>query len=92
MPLPIVLALAYLVVNLALTIWIERDRAAGHEPSSGWVALSATLRWGPALAGLIYLEAVAGDWAFFLFVIAFFAIGFYLMDGLLGYPSDRPKR
>jgi hypothetical protein len=92
MPLPIVLTFAYLVVNLALMIWIERGRAGGHEPSSGLAGLSGALRWGPPLAGLVYLEAVAGDWVFFLFVIVFFAFAFYLLDSLLGYPSDRPKR
>jgi hypothetical protein len=92
MPLPILLTLAYLVVNLALTIWIERGRAVGHEPSRGLATLSAMLRWGPPLAGLLYLEAVAGDWVFFGFVIVFFAFAFYLLDSLLGYPSDRPRR
>lgn len=92
MPVPIVLTVAYLIVNFALMIWIERDRAASREPSSRLIALSVALRWGPPLAGLIYLEAVAGDWVFFMFVIVFFAFAFYLLDSLLGYPSDRPKR
>ncbi len=92
MPLPILMALTYLVVNFALMVWIERGRAAGRQPSSALAAVSATLRWGPPLAGLIYLEAVAGDWAFFVFVIAFFAFAFFTLDGLLGYPNDRPKR
>ncbi len=92
MPLPVLLALTYLVVNFALMIWIEHGRAAGRQPSGALTTLSAALRWGPPLAGLLYLEAVAGDWMFFGFVLAFFAFAFFTLDGLLGYPNDRPKR
>ena len=45
--------------------------------------LSTALRWGPPLAGVVYLEAVAGDWLFLVFVLAFFAGAFWLLDGLM---------
>ena len=92
MPLPFVLAITYLAVNLALTIWIEREREAGRPPPRWLVMLSAGLRWGPPIAGLIYVETAAGDWVFFLFVLAFFALSFWLMGRALNFPSDPPKR
>lgn len=92
MPLPILLTLAYLAVNLAITVWVERHRAAGRPPPRGLTALSATLRWGPPLLGLVYLEVVAQDWLFVIFVVAFFALAFWLLDGLLNYPADPPGR
>jgi hypothetical protein len=92
MPLPILLALTYLLVNLALTIWIEREREAGRVPPGGIVTLSTVLRWGPPIAGFIYVETVAGDWLFFIFVLSFFALAFYLLDRALNFPSDPPKR
>ena len=85
MPLPIALTLAYLAVNLALTVWLERERAAGRRPSRRLTIISNALRYGPPLAGAIYLVAIAGDWPFILFVLAFFAGAFWLMDGLLAY-------
>ena len=85
MPLPIALTLAYLAVNLALTVWLERERDAGRRPAPRLTLLSSVLRYGPPLAGAIYLVAIAGDWPFILFVLAFFAGAFWLMDGLLAY-------
>jgi hypothetical protein len=92
MPLPVILTIAYLAVNLALTVPIERDRAAGRTPPRELSAVSAALRWGPPLAGVIYLEFVAGDWLFVAFVVAFFGLAFWLLDGLLNYPADPPRR
>jgi hypothetical protein len=85
MDLPIALTLAYLAVNLALTVWLERERAAGRRPARRLALSSNVLRYGPPLAGAIYLVAIAGDWPFILFVLAFFAGAFWLMDGLLAY-------
>ena len=92
MPLPVILTIAYLAVNLVLMVWIERDRAMGRTPPRRLAALSTTLRWGPPLLGVIYLEIVAGDWLFLAFVVAFFGMAFWLLDGLLNYPADPPKR
>lgn len=91
MPLPVTLAATYLAVNLVLTVWIVREETAGREPATWLVALSRTLRYGPPLAGLIYLVTRAGDWPFVLFVATFFAGAFWLLDGLLNYPTRPPK-
>lgn len=96
MPLPIAYAIAYLVGNLALTIWIERERERGREPVTGLAATSRVLRYGPPLAGVVYLEVIAEDWLFFTFIVAFFALSFWLLGGLLNFPSrprkDEPRR
>lgn len=91
MPLPVTLAVAYFAVNLAFTIWIVRDETAGRTPPGPLVATSRTLRYGPPLIGLVYLVTRAGDWPFVLFVAAFFAGAFWLLDGLLNYPTRPPK-
>jgi hypothetical protein len=90
MPLMIGLTAAYLVVNLALMVWLERERAAGRAPARRVAASSNLLRYGPPLLGAGYLVTLAGDWPFFLFVLGFFALSFWLMDGLLAInPSAR---
>jgi hypothetical protein len=83
MNLPIALALAYLAINLAVMLWVELERSRGRGPSRGVSAASIALRFGPPLLGVIYLELIAGDWLFLVFVLAFFAASFWLMDGLL---------
>jgi len=83
MNLPIALTIAYLAINLAMMLWLERERSSGRRPSRGVSGLSNALRFGPPLLGVIYLELIAGDWLFLVFVAAFFAASFWLMDGLL---------
>jgi hypothetical protein len=87
MPLPIALALAYLAINLALTVWLERERAHGRTPARALSVFSTAVRWGPPLVGALYLVTIAGDWLFVLFVAAFFGGAFLLMDGLLAYTT-----
>jgi hypothetical protein len=87
MPMPVLLALGYLVVNLAFTIWLERERAQGRRPARLVTTLAWTLRYGPPLLGAAYLVAIAGDWLFVGFVIVFFAAAFWLMNGLLAYTN-----
>jgi len=90
---PLTLTLAYLALNLAVMIWLERDRAQGRLPSRRVSAMSSTLRYGPPLVGAVYLVTIAGDWLFVLFVLAFFAGAFWLMDGLLStIPSGSSER
>lgn len=91
MPLPVVLAATYLVINLALTVWIVREDARGRAPSEWLVSGSLLLRYVPPLLGVIYLVTRAGDWPFVLFVLFFFALAFFLLDGLLNYPTRPPK-
>jgi len=91
MPLPVTLAATYFAVNLAITIWLVREETGGRAPTEWLVALSRTLRYGPPLAGLGYLVTRAGDWPFFLFVAFFFATAWWLLDGLLNYPTRPPK-
>ena len=91
MPLPVTLAATYFAVNLVITIWVVREETGGRVPSTRLLAFSRTLRYGPPLAGLIYLVTRAGDWPFVLFVAAFFAGAFWLLDGLLNYPTRPPK-
>ena len=91
MPLPVTLAATYFAVNLAITIWLVREETGGRASSEWLVALSRTLRYGPPLAGLAYLVTRAGDWPFFLFVAVFFAPAWWLLDGLLNYPTRPPK-
>ena len=90
--LPFALAATYLIVNLALVVWIAREEIGGRTPS-GWLWIVAKLvRWVPPLVGVFYLVTIAGDWPFFLFVAAFFVSAFWLLNGLLNFPSGRPKR
>jgi hypothetical protein len=86
----LVLTIAYLAINLALIVWIERERA--HEREISWQLglLAATLRYAPPLAGVIYLLTISGDWVFALFVVAFFGIAAWLMNGLLAYTNFGP--
>jgi len=91
MPPPVLLTAAYLAINSAITVWIAREEAAGR-PTPPWVViLSRTARYGPPLLGVFYLVTIAGDWPFFLFVVGFFLFSFWLLDGLLNYPSGKPK-
>ena len=91
MSLPVAVALIYLAVNLAITIWIVREEEHGRTLRSGITLLSRVLRYGPALLGLGYLVTIAGDWPFFLFVVVFFGVAFLLLNGLLSIPSRPPK-
>lgn len=90
MPIAIALTLAYLAVNLMLMVWIERERM--HEREVAWQVgtVAAVLRYGPPLAGVLYLLTISGDWAFALFVVGFFALAAWLMTGLLAYTSFGP--
>ena len=87
MNVPIALTLVYLATNVAMMLWLERERTHGRSPSRGVSVLSNVLRFGPPLVGVIYLEMIAGDWLFLVFVAAFFAASFWLMDGLLAYTA-----
>ena len=89
MPLPIVLAGGYLAVNFTIMVWLEFERASGRGPTARTAALSHALRYGPPLLGLFYLVTIAGDWAFFLFVLGFFAIGSWTLNGLLAFTEPR---
>jgi hypothetical protein len=86
MPTPVLLAASYLIVNLAITVWMVREEARGNAPAPGLALLGRLLRYGPPLLGLLYLVTIAGDWPFFLFVVAFFLLGFYLLDRGLNFP------
>lgn len=82
------LTVAYLVVNLGLMIWVERERA--HDREIPWQidTIVGALRYGPPVVGVIYLLTISGDWAFALFVFGFFALSAYLLNGLLAYTSS----
>ena len=92
MPPPITLAATYLVVNLAISVWLVREETHGREVSPWVKTVTRTLRYGPPLLGALYLVTIAEDWPFVLFVLAFFAGAFFLLDRLLNFPSGRPKR
>ena len=91
MPLPVALAATYLLVNLALTVWIVREETNGREPSDWLAGGSLLLRYVPPLLGAMYLVTRAGDWPFVLFVLFFFSLAFFLLNGLLNYPTRPPK-
>ena len=91
MPLPVALAITYFAVNLLLITWIVREETGGRVPSESLVGISRTLRYGPPFIGLVYLVTRAGDWPFVLFVVFFFATAFWLLDGLLNYPTRPPR-
>ena len=91
MPLAVALAITYLAVNLAITVWIVREEEHGRGPRRRMTLASRVLRYGPALLGLGYLVTIAGDWPFFLFVVVFFGVAFLLLNGLLSIPSRPPK-
>jgi hypothetical protein len=91
MPLPVAVAATYLLINLAVTVWIVREETHGRALSDWLVAGSALLRYGPPLLGAMYLVTRAGDWPFVLFVLFFFSLAFFLLNGLLNYPTRPPK-
>ena len=91
MPLPVVLAAGYLAVNFTLMVWLVREDTAGRAVPAGMTLLGRLLRYGPPTLGLAYLITIAGDWPFFLFVLAFFGFAFALLNGLLSTPI-RPRR
>lgn len=91
MPLPVWIALTYLVTNLVLAVSIVRAETGGQEISDMVSVGSAILRYGPPLLGLGYLVTKAGDWPFVLFVAAFFALAAWLLHGLLNYPTQPPR-
>jgi ABC-type molybdate transport system permease subunit len=93
MTLSIALGATYFVINFAIMIWLAREETHGRAISSTLISLSRILRYGPPLVGLLYLVTIAGDWPFVLFVGAFFAGAFWLLDSLLNYPPPpSPKR
>lgn len=92
MPLPVTLALAYLAINLAVTVWIIRTEGRGHAVPAWLTITSRIVRYGPPLLALFTIVTVANDWPFFLFVVFFFGIAFWLLNGLLNYPTRPPKR
>ena len=92
MPLPVLLAATYLVINFAITVWVVREETHGRAVPDSMAALSGVLRYGPPFLGLLYLVTRAGDWAFVLFVAAFFTMAAWLMHGLLSYPTRPPKK
>lgn len=89
MPLPITLAVAYLAVNFAIMVWLEVELSRGRFHAGRVGVLSHVLRYGPPLLGVLYLVTIAGDWMFFLFVLAFFGAGFWMLNGLLAYTEPR---
>ena len=90
MPLPIALTLAYLAINLAVMVWLERARAQEREVSWRTAGLAGVLRYGPPLAGAVYLLTISGDWLFALLVLGFFAVSAWLMTGMLAYTNHGP--
>lgn len=91
MPLYVALAVIYFVINFAIMVWLARAEVTGRTVSAALVWLYRVLRYGPPLVGLLYLVTIAGDWPFVLFVGGFFAGAFWLLDGLLSYPT-RPRK
>lgn len=90
MPTPILLALAYLAVNLAFTARIEHERACGRTVPDAVADAAGVMRYAPPAAGAAYLLVIANDWAFIGFVAAFFGIGAWLLNGMLAYTGARP--
>jgi hypothetical protein len=86
------LTLAYFAANLALMTWLEHERARGHRAPGTVGVLAWLLRYGPPLAGAVYLVVVSGDWQFLLLVLGFFAFGAWLLTGLLAYTNHGPDR
>jgi hypothetical protein len=86
----IALTLTYLAVNLALMVWSERARADDHRLPAAFIAIAALLRYGPPLAGAIYLVAVSGDWVFVGFVLVFFLGAAWLMKDALAFTNHGP--
>ena len=90
--LPFTVAATYLGLNFALVVWIARAETSGRAPSSAIVWVGRVIRYLPPLLGLVYLVTIAGDWPFFLFVLAFFTVAFALLNGLLSVPSRPPRK
>ena len=86
------LTVSYLAANVALMAWLEHERAQGRDVPASVQALGWVLRYGPPLAGAVYLVVVSGDWQFLLLVLGFFAFGAWLLTGLLAYTNHDPDR
>jgi hypothetical protein len=84
------LTAAYLVTNLAIVAWFEHERARGRDVPGAVGVLAWLLRYGPPLAGAVYLVVVSGDWQFLLLVLGFFGFGAWLLTGLLAYTNHGP--
>lgn len=91
MPLPVTFAVSYLAINMTLMLWIVREEAGGRTPPGWLTGTSQVLRYLPPLLGAMYLVTRAGDWPFVLFVLVFFAVALFLLDGVLNYPQRPPK-
>ena len=92
MPMPVV---------LATPIWRSTSRSwsgsSARSPSGRAVAAWVIVVYRPCATARrcsapLYLVTIAGDWLFVLFVAAFFAGAFWLLNGALNYPSRPPKR
>ena len=92
MPAPVLLATSYLAINFAFVVWIANEESHDRPIPVRLLVFARTLRYGPPLAGLLYLVTISGDWPFFLLVVAFFVAAFWMLDGLLNYPTRPPKR
>ena len=90
MLLAVMFASTYLLVNLAIVVWLAREETHGRVPPGSVRKLAATLRYGPPLLGMVYLVTVAGDWPFFLFVVFFFSLAFWMLDRSLNFPERPP--
>ena len=92
MPLAFALAAGYLLANVVLMVWLVREETAGRTVPVATTILARLLRYGPPALGLAYLVTIAGDWPFFLFVLAFFGVAFALLNGLLSTPIRPPRK
>ena len=92
MSIPILLTVAYLAINVPVMVWLERERSSGREISWQVSGIVGVLRYGPPLAGALYLLTISGDWLFAIFVLGFFGTAAWLMSGLLSFtnPGQEP--
>ena len=92
MLLAVLLAITYLLVNLAIVVWLAREEAHDRVPPPSVRTLAGALRYGPPSLGMIYLVTRAGDWPFFLFVVFFFTLAFWMLDRSLNFPERPPPK
>ncbi len=91
MPAAAILTVAYLAIGFASIVWVARAEAQARPVPTRAAIVARSVVYGPPLLGLGYLVTIAGDWPFFLLVVAFFVIAFLLLSGLLTTPSGPPR-
>lgn len=79
------LAIAYALVNVAVTMWLGSLLGQRRISTRRMAAVSTAVRYAPPLVFGAYLAVSGGHWWVIVPLAAFAAWGFWMTAGLLGY-------